>query len=88
MVDALLHDVSGSVPAAGTEAGIVALRSARARAAHEVEAVVDGMMQLRLSIGLRSLAGNAVPVRERLQDLRARLGAVEEMTRLELEPTA
>ena len=81
MVDALLHDVGATSP---PRPAIDALRRARARAAAEVEAVLDGMVELRLAIGLRSLAGNTVPVRERLQDLRVRLGAVEEIAALEL----
>ena len=82
MVDRLLADVGAT---ARTSAGLQALRAARARAASEVEAVLDGMVELRLSIGLRSLAGNTVPVQERLRDLRARLCAVADMTELELE---
>jgi len=82
MVDRLLDDVGAS---ARPSAGLEALRAARTRAVGEVEAVLDGMVELRLSIGLRSLAGNTVPVHERLQDLRARLGAVEDMTDLELQ---
>jgi hypothetical protein len=61
-----------------------ALRRARTSAAAEVEAVLEGIVQLRLQIGLRSLAGNSVPVRERLRDLRARLAAVDELAQLEL----
>ncbi len=82
LVDRLLADVGAT---ARTSAGLHALRAARGRAAAEVEAVLDGMVELRLSIGLRSLAGNAVPVHERLQDLRARLGALDDMTDLELQ---
>ncbi|MEM6989470.1 MAG: hypothetical protein AAF721_03200 [Myxococcota bacterium] len=81
MVDALVADVGG----AGEQApGLDALKAARARAAAEVEAVLAGMVELRLSIGLRSLAGNAVPVQERLVDLRARLGALDEIAALDL----
>ena len=82
LVDRLLEDVDHGTR---TLPGLVALRAARARAHGEVEAVLDGMVELRLSIGLRSLAGNAQPVHERLRDLRARLGAAQEMTHLELE---
>ncbi|MBL4687059.1 MAG: hypothetical protein JKY37_20860 [Nannocystaceae bacterium] len=80
MVDALVADVGGASPAV---AGLEALRGARARAAAEVEAVLDGMVELRLSIGLRSLAGNAVPVQDRLVDLRARLGALDEIAQFD-----
>ena len=85
MVDRLLHTVvaEGNADPAVAE-GLETLRRARASAAAEVEAVLDGMVQLRLQIGLRSLAGNSVPVRERLRDLRARLAAVDEIAALEL----
>lgn len=82
MVDALLADVGQSTAAAPA---LETLRRARARAASEVEAVLDGMVELRVSIGLRSLAGNTVPVQERLVDLRARLGALDEIAALDLE---
>lgn len=82
LVDRLLADVGATTR---TSAGLQALRAARTRAAAEVEAVLDGMVELRLSIGLRSLAGNTVPVHERLQDLRARLCAVDDITNLELQ---
>ena len=85
LVDRLLAEVG---PDARTTTGLQALRAARSRAAAEVEAVLDGMVELRLSIGLRSLAGNTVPVHERLQDLRARLGAVDDIADLELELAA
>lgn len=81
MVDALIADVRAS---SGDAPGLPALLSARACAAAEVEAVLQGMVELRLSIGLRSLAGNSVPVQERLGDLRARLGALDEFTAFDL----
>ncbi|MCA9712143.1 MAG: hypothetical protein KDK70_40275, partial [Myxococcales bacterium] len=85
MVDRLLHDVTTRPNAdPAVHEGLQTLRRARASAAAEVEAVLDGMVQLRLQIGLRSLAGNSVPVRERLRDLRARLAAVDEIAALEL----
>ena len=84
MVDALVADVRASSEGAP---GLGALLSARARAAAEVEAVLQGMVELRLSIGLRSLAGNSVPVQERLDDLRARLGALNEITEFDLGST-
>lgn len=82
LVDRLLSEVESPT---SPLPGLQALQAARMRAIAEVEAVLDGMVELRLSIGLRSLAGNTVPVHERLRDLRARLGAVEEMTHLDLE---
>lgn len=87
MVDRLLGTVGDGREAPGDPAvaeGLIALRRARAGAAAEVVAVLDGIVQLRLQIGLRSLAGNSVPVRERLRDLRARLAAVDEIAALEL----
>lgn len=81
MVDALVADVRAS---SGDAPGLTALQSARGRAAAEVEAVLEGMVELRLSIGLRSLAGNSVPVQERLGDLRARLGALDEIAAFDL----
>lgn len=89
MVDRLLDAVGREHPAGpGADPAVVdsleSLRRARASAAAEVEAVLDGIVQLRLQIGLRSLAGNSVPVRERLRDLRARLAAVDEIAALEL----
>ncbi len=88
MVDRLLRTVMAERdPSAADSAvtdGLETLRRARASAAAEVEAVLDGIVQLRLQIGLRSLAGNSVPVRERLRDLRARLAAVDEIAALEL----
>lgn len=68
----------------GVAEGAAALRNARAAAAAQIEAVLDGAVQLRLQIGLRSLAGNAVPVSERLRDLRGRLAAIEELVQVEL----
>lgn len=85
MVDALVADVRAS---SGDAPGLSALLAARSRAASEVEAVLQGMVELRLSIGLRSLAGNSVPVQERLVDLRARLGALDELTELDLGRTS
>jgi hypothetical protein len=86
LVDRLLESVT---PDRGPTGGALAqslaeLRRARAAATAEVEAVLEGLAQLRIQIGLRSLAGNSVPVRERLRDLRARLAAVDELADLDL----
>jgi hypothetical protein len=83
MVDRLLADMPSNTDAELTRS-IEALRRARTSAAGELESVLEGIVQLRLQIGLRSLAGNSVPVRERLRDLRARLAAVDELAQLEL----
>lgn len=86
--DRLLAAVIAGGPATspGVAEGAAALRRARAAAAAQIEAVLDGAVQLRLQIGLRSLAGNAVPVAERLRDLRGRLAAIEELAAVELSP--
>jgi hypothetical protein len=76
----------GQATSTGVAEGAAALRRARAAAASQIEAVLDGAVQLRLQIGLRSLAGNAVPVAERLRDLRGRLAAIEELAAVELHP--
>lgn len=59
-----------------------ALRTARDHAMAEVEAVLSGVVQLRIQVGLLALAGNAAPVRDRLRELRGRIGALEEVSRL------
>ena len=83
MVDRLLADVPMHAEP-GVARSVEALRRARTSAAGELEAVLEGIVQLRLQVGLRSLAGDSVPVRERLRDLRARLAAVDELAQLEL----
>lgn len=84
LVDRLLTDLP-ETPDSELARSALALRCARGTAARELEAVLEGIVQLRLQIGLRSLAGNSVPVRERLRDLRARLAAVDELAGLELQ---
>lgn len=84
MVDRLLSSVGRDGVAPGVLAGIDELRRARAASCSQIAAVLDGVVQLRLQIGLRSLAGNNVPVQERLQDLRSRLAALDELAAMEL----
>lgn len=90
MVDRLLASVSrdgttsGVMQGPGVMQGIDELRRARAASCSQIAAVLDGVVQLRLQIGLRSLAGNNVPVQERLRDLRARLAALDELAAMEL----
>ncbi len=55
------------------------LRRARDQAAAEVEAVLKGLVQLRVQLGLVALAGETGPVRDRLMELSARLTALEEV---------
>lgn len=87
LVDRLLDSMQtpeGLPTQGGLAQSLADLRRARAVAAAEVEAVLEGLAQLRVQIGLRSLVGNSVPVRECLRDLRARLAAVDELADLEL----
>ena len=55
------------------------LQAARDKAAAEVEAVLKGLVQLRVQLGLVALAGETGPVRDRLMELSARLTALEEV---------
>lgn len=66
------------------EAAIERLRSARERAHGELEAVLAGLIQLRVQLGLFSLAGESEPVRERLAELEARVAALAELSSVEL----
>ncbi len=85
MVDRLVRQIGAHGPATPAVAeGLAQLQRARETTTAEIEAVLDGMVQLRLQIGLRSLAGNSVPIRERLRDLRARLAAIDELAAMEL----
>lgn len=90
MVDRLLASVGrdGASPAVlegpGVARVLIELRHARATSCAQIAAVLDGVVQLRLQIGLRSLAGNNVPVQERLRDLRSRLAALDELEAMEL----
>lgn len=55
------------------------LADARARAAAEVEAVLGGVVQLRVQAGLLALLGDTAPVRDRMHELGARVKAIEEL---------
>lgn len=74
MVDRLLAD-----PALREDPLGERLRDARAHAAAEVEAVLHGLTQLRVQVGLLALLGDAVPVRARMRELGARVKAIEEI---------
>jgi hypothetical protein len=66
--------------AARDGAGVETLQAARDRAVSEIEAVLAGLAQLRLQIGLLTLAGpQDSSVREQLQALQARVAALEEV---------
>lgn len=59
------------------------LRQARQLAAAEIEAVLAGLVSLRVQLGLVALLGDTRPVRDRLAELSARLGALDEVGRME-----
>jgi len=73
-VDRLLSDPAVRETSEGTR-----LQAARDKAAAEVEAVLKGLVQLRVQLGLVALAGETGPVRDRLMELSARLTALEEV---------
>lgn len=55
------------------------LQQARARTAAEIEGVIDGVLELRIQVGLVELAGDTAPITERLRELRGRVEALEEI---------
>lgn len=73
----LVHDPS-------VDAAISSLRRAREHAHRELEAVLAGLLQLRVQLGLFTLAGESEPVRERLAELEARVAALAELSSVEL----
>lgn len=75
MVDRLLQE-----DALGEDPLSAQLRRARGHAADEVEAVLRGVVQLRVQVGLVALAGDTLPVRERMRELGARVSALEELS--------
>lgn len=60
--------------------GLDCLVAARAQAEAEIDSVLSAVVQLRIQVGIRALAGNSAPVRERLHELSARAAALEELT--------
>jgi hypothetical protein len=66
------------------EAAIAHLRLARDHAARELEAVLAGLVSLRIQLGLFALAGESEPVRERLVELEARVAALAELSSIAL----
>lgn len=56
------------------------LERARGFAADEIEAVLRGVVQLRVQVGLVALAGDTAPVRARLAELSARARVMEELS--------
>lgn len=63
---------------------IATLHRAREHAHHEIEAVLACLLQLRVQLGLFTLAGQSEPVRERLAELEARVAALAELSSVEL----
>lgn len=73
MVDRLLAEDALRADPLATQ-----LDRARALAADEIESVLRGVVQLRVQVGLVALAGDTLPVRERMRELGARVRAIEE----------
>jgi hypothetical protein len=80
LVDRLLsdsHDTDEEVARSMAQ-----LIDARAHAEAEIDAVLSGVAQLRLHIGLAALAGDGASVGDRLRELRARMTALDELSQL------
>jgi len=85
LVDTLLAEAPSDGPE-DLRGSLTRLRAARAHAASEAEAVLSGVLQLRIQVGLRALAGDTVEVSGRLTELRARLSALDELGQLTESP--
>jgi hypothetical protein len=86
-IDRLLHETKTHRQVAGDaplQAAIARLCHARDHAARELEAVLAGLVSLRIQLGLFALAGESEPVRERLAELEARVAALAELSSIEL----
>jgi hypothetical protein len=86
-IDQLLHETQTQRQVAddpSITAAIARLRHARDHAARELEAVLAGLVSLRIQLGLFALAGESEPVRERLVELEARVAALAELSSVEL----
>jgi hypothetical protein len=86
-IDLLLHETQTQRQVAGDpslQAAIARLRDARDHAARELEAVLSGLVSLRIQLGLFALAGESEPVRERLVELEARVAALAELSSVDL----
>jgi hypothetical protein len=87
VVDKILaHELGGAEARVQDRAGRVnadRLRAARAAAADELLAVLAGLSEVRMQVGLMALSelslGDATAVRDRLGELRARVSAMEEL---------
>jgi len=76
-IDARLAVVDTILADGGPE--LLPLRAARARSAAECHAVLQGIRNLRVQLGLLTLAGDTAPVRTQLSALQARVAALEEL---------
>ncbi|NVB41347.1 hypothetical protein G6O69_26150 [Pseudenhygromyxa sp. WMMC2535] len=74
--------VSPQGQAEGLLGALASLRQARDHARGELEAALSGLLQLRVQLGLFTLAGGDEPVRERLEEIEARVAALAELSSL------
>ncbi|KIG17612.1 hypothetical protein DB30_03093 [Enhygromyxa salina] len=92
-VDRLLHETAAQGSAhveldPQLQAALATLRGARDHAHDELEAVLSGLLSLRVQLGLFALAGESEPVRARLLELEARVAALAELSSVELAQVA
>jgi hypothetical protein len=66
----------------GLQDSAARLRSRRQATASQIEAVLDEIARLRLQLGLAALDGEALPLREALQQLLLRARALDEVERV------
>lgn len=86
-IDRLLHETQTQrqfTSDSSLEAAIAQACHARDHAARELEAVLAGLVSLRIQLGLFALAGESDPVRERLVELEARVAALAELSSIDL----
>lgn len=83
VVDGILADVGSEAPGRDRlDASLAELADVRARAEEEVEAVVTELLRLRVQIGIVSLSGDTLPVRDGLRALTARVTTLGELARM------
>ncbi|MCA9686182.1 MAG: hypothetical protein KC457_28690 [Myxococcales bacterium] len=63
---------------------LASLRRAREHSRAELDAVLAGLLQLRVQLGLYTLAGEGEGVRERLAEIEARVAALAELSSVDL----
>jgi hypothetical protein len=88
-VDQLLAEAEAEAARAqfhdpAVDAAVATLRGAREHAQRELDGVLSGLLQLRVQLGLFTLAGEAEPVRERLAEIEARIVALAQLASVEL----